>query len=94
MQSIIVYRNPLEAAFWDSMMNGGFVVVLAVMAAALVSVGVYVQIEKLHQHAYVKWRYTGRSYKAIATLYLHVGKISIACSLLFLYTLHLWNIHG
>lgn len=43
MQSVIVYRNPLEAMMWDSLMNGGFffyfliIAFLAVMIPVLIN---------------------------------------------------------
>lgn len=37
MQEIIVYRNPAEAFFWQSMSNGGFIVFLMFGAVMLVS---------------------------------------------------------
>lgn len=94
MQEVIIYRNPFEAAIWHSLMNGGFIVVLAFLVAALIGVGVYVQIEKLHERAYKTWRFDGTSYKTVAFFYLHVGKISIAAGLLSLYVMHLANIKG
>lgn len=36
-QEIIVYRNPAEAAFWHSMMNGGFTVFVMFACIMLVS---------------------------------------------------------
>lgn len=36
MQSIIVYRNPLEAMIWGQLMEGGFG--LAILAAGVLSV--------------------------------------------------------
>lgn len=35
MQQIIVYRNPLEAAMWDSIMNGNPVVILFFLSTAV-----------------------------------------------------------
>ena len=94
MQSVIVYHNPLEAAIWDSLMNGGWVVVFAFIVATLVGVGVYAQIEKLHRRAYRSWQWSSKKYNAIATLYQHNGKISIAAGLLALFAMHLWNMYG
>lgn len=94
MQSVIVYRNPLEAAIWESLMNGGFIIVAAFIVAALIGVAVYAQIERLHHRAYRSWQWSSKKYGAIATLYLHNGKISIAAGLLALFAMHLWNMYG
>ena len=94
MQSVIVYRNPLEAAIWESLMGGGGVVFFAVLLIGLVGVLTYVGIEKMHARAYRRWRATGRPYRCIATLYLHVGKISIGVSLLTAAVMHYWYVYG
>ena len=93
MQSVIVYRNPLEAMIWESMMNGGALVFIIVMGIALLGVATYAGIERLHHNAYRKWRYSQRPYGFVATLYIHNGKISIAVSVLAALALHLWYLH-
>ena len=35
MQSVIVYSNPLEAAFWEFMMNGGAPIFFFVIGAGI-----------------------------------------------------------
>jgi len=39
-QSIIVYRNPLEQAFWEGTMSGGFPLLCAIIIACCVTVAV------------------------------------------------------
>ena len=46
MQEIIVYRNPLEAAFWNSMSNGGALIFLIVLMIGVFWVFVYLLTEK------------------------------------------------
>ena len=97
MQEVIIYRNPLEAAIWSSLMNGGFVVVLVFILAALVGVGVYTQIERLVSRSRRRYGYTtARTMGWTVTDFLsrHNGKISIAVSLISLYLVHLANIKG
>jgi len=47
MQEIIIYRNPAEAAFWNSMSNGGAVVFLAVIALGIFWALAYSLTEKV-----------------------------------------------
>lgn len=41
-QSIIVYRNPMEAAFWEAITNTDFPVVLFIVLTLLISVGLFI----------------------------------------------------
>lgn len=58
MESIIVYRNPVEAAFWDIMLNGGGLqVFLVVIALGVQFVVLHSLIEKiLHKTTKLGWR--------------------------------------
>lgn len=92
MESIIVYRNPLEALIWDSLMNGGFWVVIAFFLAAGAGVAVYGLIEKLVYGPYAWGKFN--KFDARLMLYMHKGKISIAVSVLVLYLFHVANMNG
>lgn len=52
MQSIIVYRNPLEAMLWESIMTGGF---LAFMIPAVLGIIVARMLDRPLQKRY-NWR--------------------------------------
>ena len=53
MQSIIVYRNPAEAAFWDLVTSGQIFPILAGIAVFFIAmVGLASLVEK-----YVPWKY-------------------------------------
>lgn len=93
MQTVIVYRNPLEAAIWESLMDGGWGIMLAVFAIALVGVLTYTTIERVHRNAYRKWRCVGKPYRNVAFLYLHVGKVSITVAAIFAVILHYWYVY-
>ena len=44
MQEIIVYRNPLEAALWHSLDNGGLFPIMVAMLVAFVTIVICVRI--------------------------------------------------
>ena len=44
-QSIIVYRNPLEAAMWEGIMSGGFPVILFMILMLVISVMLFIGYE-------------------------------------------------
>lgn len=44
-QSIIVYRNPLEAAMWESVMNSDSPIILIVILALVISVVLFIVYE-------------------------------------------------
>jgi uncharacterized membrane protein YidH (DUF202 family) len=44
---VIIYRNPLEQAFWHSMMNGGAWIFLAVIALGVMYVAIFANLEKI-----------------------------------------------
>lgn len=92
MQSVIIYRNPLEAAVWESLMNGGFIIVLAFILAALVGVGVYWLIDN-YTDRYARIPGT-RGLVQASFLRRHIGKISIAAGFGSLFLMHLANIKG
>ena len=55
-QEIIVYRNPLEAAMWDSLMNGdGIVIIIGIAIAAMFCMVVMTTLEPLLRRT--RWRY-------------------------------------
>lgn len=91
MDSVIVYRNPLEAMMWESIFNGGGWVFLAVAIAGGIGAFVYAQIDK--HTSWSRTRYTGRG-RARSFLGEHNGKISIAVAVLALYLMHLASIKG
>lgn len=78
MQSIIVYRNPLEAAIWESMMGGGALIFILVMGIALVGVCTYAAIERAFNR------------NRLSLVYQYNGAISIAVSVLLALALHFW----
>lgn len=50
MQSIIVYRNPLEAMIWGQLMEGGIglVIIVAAILSVLAAIAVNAVLEKTH----------------------------------------------
>jgi ABC-type sugar transport system permease subunit len=96
MQSVIIYRNPLEAAMWESLMNGGIWVVLAVIVAALVGVGVYSLINRnVRSYNIRPWgRQSARGIGVTGFFMQYAGWISTAAALVTLYAIHLANIKG
>lgn len=53
--SIIVYRNPMEKAFWESMQNGNFIYIAAfVVVSAVVFLVVYLSLIKICKK--IGWR--------------------------------------
>lgn len=50
MQSIIVYRNPLEAMIWGQLMEGefGLVIIAAGVLSVLAAIAVNAALEKTH----------------------------------------------
>lgn len=74
--NVVVY-DPITAALF---LDGGYVIILALIVAALIGVGVYHQLEK-RVKMYGFW-------------YRHMGKLSIAVSVLSLYLMHLSSVRG
>lgn len=46
--SIIVYRNPMEKAFWESMQNGGALVFVSFIVTAIFVTWAICQLDKRH----------------------------------------------
>lgn len=96
-QSIIVYRNPLEAAIWEALMNGGGIVVLAVIAAGLIAAGVTVWVDKMYWSSYRRSRGNNRFHKAVhhivAALFNHAGWAAVIVFCAALYTMHWWSVY-
>lgn len=59
MQSIIVYRNPLEAMIWGKLMEGGFG--LAILAAAILSVLAAVAVNAALAKTHPRTRYSNKA---------------------------------
>jgi hypothetical protein len=96
MQSIVVYRNPLEAAIWEGLMGGGWMFIVVLIVATLAGVWVYTAIEasyRRHRHTYTfsskktpnTWFYT---------VYRHNGKIATAVTIGLLILAHVANMRG
>lgn len=91
MQTVIVYRNPLEAAFWETMMNGGFFVFGAVVLIAVLGVMTYLGIDKLvssewrraRQYSWATQKRSNVPSSFVLWLSRHNGKISITASIVF-----------
>lgn len=49
-QSIIVYRNPMEAAMWESIMNSDFPIILFIVLALIISVTLFLIYDKVNRH--------------------------------------------
>lgn len=66
MQSVIVYRNPMEAAFWDMFMNSPntFPVIVSVVVFFALLIGLAPVTEKLRRGSL--WRATWPGYLLIA----------------------------
>jgi hypothetical protein len=80
MQTVIAYRNPLEAMIWESMMNGGAGPFLAVMMIALVGVGTYALILRTCDR------------NRLSLIYQHATLISTAVAVSLAVILHFWYI--
>lgn len=59
MQSIIVYRNPLEAMIWGQLMEGGFG--LAILAAAILSVIAAIAVNAALEKTHPRTRYSNKA---------------------------------
>ena len=83
MQSIIVYRNPLEAAIWEGLMSGS--AVWPVMVSIAVFFAVFLAVNKLIvDYWFRNWlnsSYKG-SYRQRASLLKVAGNINLAVSAL------------
>ena len=56
MQSIIVYRNPIEAAFWEGVTNGSFFpVICGVVVFFAVFLTIHVQVVERFCHNRQAW---------------------------------------
>lgn len=51
-QTIIVYRNPVEAMFWDNIMNTNFGNLVPIVAGMFVSIVTIVILSQLSQRKY------------------------------------------
>lgn len=101
MDSVIVYRNPLEAMIWESLMNGGAGPFFAIVLCALAGVLTYAAIERIGRDHWRQRRLThtyGTTHKVPNGIALwmvrHNGKISIAVSLLSAAAMHHWYVYG
>lgn len=54
MQEIIVYRNPMEAAFWNSMSNGGAPIFFTAILLGIFWAVVYTIAEKLYDRLTIR----------------------------------------
>lgn len=95
MQSIIVYRNPVEAAFWDIFMTDPLSMILffLILAAAFaVGLFVYNTIDKWwSRQRFTQSFGSNKMPKWKMRLYHWKGYIAGAAALLFLYGVHLFN---
>ena len=51
-QSIIVYRNPLEAAMWEGLMNREVPIILICVLALIISVGLFMLYDWLSKRSH------------------------------------------
>ncbi len=62
MQEIIVYRNPLEAAFWNAFMSSGgaFLILAVIISGLLTSIAdsVMQSFIKKHRHSFLSQRHS------------------------------------
>ena len=49
-QSIIVYRNPMEAAMWEGIMNSDFPIILFCILTLIISVALFLIYDKVKRH--------------------------------------------
>ena len=96
MQSVVVYRNPLEAAIWEGLMNGGWLFIIVLLVATLAGVWVYSAIENLQRAQRRQRTYMTEASKStlVYQLYNHRGKIAMAVTLGLLVFAHLANMRG
>ena len=96
-QSVIVYRNPLEQMFWESMLGGGAIVFFVIIGAAILGVLTYVWLDKIIANERRVARYSLPSkarYGTAMFLIRHQGTIAIGVSVLSLILAHIGNMRG
>ncbi len=64
MQEVIVYRNPMEAAIWNGIMNSDFPIILFCVLMLVISVGLFALqnkfiINKWWYNKYNEWVLAG-----------------------------------
>jgi hypothetical protein len=85
MTEVIVYRNPMEAMFWNSMMNGGAAIFFFVIFAVLFWAVVFSRSHKLIL------KHTKQTFKQAEQTALWVSGIATA---VLVAAAHFYNIYG